>query len=277
MSLDLLGLFQSPPRLRVATDEQCQAPVPVTARLRYPLRNHLFLVVLTCLMVCLAVATLQASFLGVAALIACQALYWRGLSLSYGPDAFELCWRLHKLARICWSQLFFVGMTGRGRLVLCEKEQVMVTVDPKLEEFDALCAVILRRAPAEIHISPAAGELLIATARLQDEELLSLYGPHFLAEPAVHARLWDPGTDPYESWQWVATTLAGRFLKARNSCGSFVIAWGQLGKVQLTAGAEIPKGSRAWARGSVRGGILNVEVDYQENGVRIYQFPAQPA
>jgi hypothetical protein len=245
--------------------------------LRYPLRNHLYRIFLTCLMVCLAIATLQFSFLGIGALIGCAALYWRGLSFHYGPDAIELCWRLHKLARICWSQLFFIEVSPRGLLMLCEKDQVMVSVDTDLEDFDALCAVILRRAPALVQISPAAGELLLQRARLSDEELVSLYGPHFLSEPAIHGHLWDPGIDPYESWQSVATTLAFRLLKARHSVPPFVIAWARSGRAQLSPGSRCPEHSRAWAKVSLEGGILTVEVDYQGNGARIYQCPAQSA
>ncbi|MBT9586645.1 hypothetical protein IV102_25100 [bacterium] len=277
MNLDLLGLFQSPPRLQLQSPRPEPGSVPVAASLRYPLRNHLYRIFLTCFMVCLAIATLQLPFLGVGALIGCAALYWRGLSLNYGPDALEVCWRLHKVARICWSQLFFIEISPRGLLMLCEKDQVMVSVDTDLEEFDALCAVVLRRAPAKTQISPAAAELLISRARLNDGELIELYGPHFLAEPAIHGHLWDPGTDPYESWQAVATTLAFRMLKARRRIPTFVVTWGRLGRAQVSAGPKVPQDCLAWGKACFEGGILTVEVDYQGHGVRVYQCPAKSA
>lgn len=279
MNLDLLGLFQSPPGLRFKNSpcRRLEVGVPATARLRYPLRTHLYRICLTCLMVCLAIATIDNplmmpwSFFWIGILIGCAALYWRGISLNYGPDALELCWRLHKLARICWSQLFYIEVSQRGLLILREKDHMAMTVDPDLEEFDALCAVILRRAPAEIQISPAASELLLAQARLDDSELIKLYGPHFLAEPQIHSHLWDPVVDPYESWHTVATVLALRLWQARQNLHPFVIAWGRLGRAMVVPGAEVPADCLAWARAELKEGLLTVEVDYQGNGVRIYQ------
>lgn len=274
MNLDLLGLFQSPAVLQPRQVPSASNNLPPVARLRYPLRNHLYRVFVTCSLVVMAIFTLEWPFLGVGLLVGCAALYWRGLSLSYGPDALEISWRLHKLARICWSQIFRIDVSPRGQLVLSEKDRVTLKVDRDLEGFDALCAMILKKAPAEIRICPAASQLLLQQARLQEGELVALYGPHFLAEPAIHSHLWNPGVDPYESWCAVGFGLAGRILQAGRKLSPFVISWNRVGKTVVSAGSAIPAESRAWVRVTSEAGILTAEVDYEGYGVRVYPQPA---
>lgn len=266
VNLDLLGLFQSPPRLRSKRVAESPA-LPATARLKYPLSAHLYRVGITCLLTCLAILSLEHSwpFLWLSAIVAIAALYWRGLSLSYSPEALELYWRLHKLARVCWSQLFLIDVSQRGLLTLCERDRILMTVDPELDQFDALCAVILQRAPADVHITQAAAELLLKQARLSSEELIQYYGPHFLAEPRVHAMLWDPRTDPYESWQRTTRELSQRLVKARGRFEPFTISLTHLGKTQVST-LPPAKDCRTWASAQQDKIIVN----YENNGERTY-------
>ena len=266
VNLDLLGLFQSPPRLR---SKRCaeSLELPANARLKYSLGAHLYRIGITCLLTCLAILSLDHSwpFLWLGAIVAIAALYWRGLSLSYGPDALELYWRLHKLARVCWSQLFLIDVSQRGLLTLCERDRILMTVDPELDQFDALCAVILQRAPADVHITQAAAELLLKQARLSDQELIEHYGPHFLAEPRIHAMLWDPRTDPYESWQRTTCELRDRLVKARGHFEPFTISLNHLGKTQVST-VTPAKGCLTWASAQPDKVIVN----YENNGERTY-------
>lgn len=266
VNLDLLGLFQSPPRLRSKRHAEKPA-LPVSARLKYPLGAHLYRVGLTCLLTCLAILSLDHPwpFLWLGAAVAIAALYWRGLSLCYGPEALELYWRLHKLARVCWSQLFLIDVSQRGLLTLCERDRILMSVDPELDQFDALCAVILQRAPADVHITESAAGLLLKEARLSDEDLLRYYGPHFLAEPKVHAVLWDPGLDPYESWLKTARDLKARLLKARGRFVPFTLSLNGMGKTQVSTDPPT-KDCLAWARVEAD----KILVNYENNGERTY-------
>ncbi|MFN8607988.1 MAG: hypothetical protein U0931_10695 [Vulcanimicrobiota bacterium] len=266
MNLDVLGLFQSPPRLRGKRVAE-NPTLPVSARLKYPLSTHLYRVGLTCFLTLLGILSLDrpAPFLWLGAVVAVAALYWRGLSLCYGPEALELYWRLHKLARVCWTQLFLIDVSQRGLLTLCEKDRILMTVDPELDQFDALCAVILQRAPADVHITDSAAELLLKQARLNDADLIKFYGPHFLAEPGIHSLLWDPRIDPYESWAQTARLLRTRLLKARGRFEPFSIALNHLGKTQVTTGPAT-KDCLSWAI------VLpdKILVNYENNGERVY-------
>lgn len=266
VNLDLLGLFQSPPRFRSKRSAENPA-LPASARLKYPLGAHLYRVGLTCLLTVLAILSLDHPwpFLWLGSVVAVAALYWRGLSLSYGPEALELYWRLHKLARVCWTQLFLIDVSQRGLLTLCERDRILMSVDPELDQFDALCAVILQRAPADVHITDSAAELLLKEARLSDEELIRYYGPHFLAEPKIHALLWDPQRDPYESWLKTAQELKGRLLKARGRFVPFTLSLNALGRTQV-ATEPAAKTCAAWARVEPD----RILVDYQYNGERSY-------
>lgn len=241
--------------------------LPATARLKYPLSTHLYRVALTCLLTALGILSLDHPwpYLWLGAVVAVAALYWRGLSLCYGPEALELYWRLHKLARVCWSQLFLIDVSRRGLLTLCERDRILMTVDPELDQFDALCAVILQRAPADVHITDSAAELLLKQARLSDEDLIKFYGPHFLAEPRVHAVLWDPRLDPYESWLQTARLLRKRLVSARGHFVPFTIELNRLGKTQVTTRPPTKDGL-AWAR--VESG--RILVNYENNGERVY-------
>lgn len=266
VNLDLLGLFQSPPRLRSKRSAE-NPTLPASARLKYPLGAHLYRVGVTCLLTVLAILSLDHPwpFLWLGSVVAVAALYWRGLSLSYGPEALELYWRLHKLARVCWTQLFLIDVSQRGLLTLCERDRILMSVDPELDQFDALCAVILQRAPADVHITESAAELLLKEARLSDEELIRHYGPHFLAEPKIHALLWDPQRDPYDSWLKTAQELKQRLLKARGRFVPFTLSLNDLGRTQV-ATEPAARTCAAWARVEPD----RILVDYQNNGERSY-------
>ena len=266
VNLDVLGLFRSPPRLRGRRAVE-QPTLPASARLKYPLSAHLYRVVLICALTVLGIIsdTYPWPYLWTGTAVAIAALYWRGLSLSYGPEALELYWRLHKLARVCWTQLFLIDVSRRGLLTLCERDRILMTVDPELDQFDALCAVILQRAPADVHITDSAAELLLKQARLNDADLIKFYGPHFLAEPRVHAILWDPRTDPYESWLNTARLLKKRLIKARGHFEPFTIALNHLGKTQVIAGPST-KDCLSWATVQPD----RILVNYENNGERVY-------
>lgn len=210
-------------------------------------------------------------FLYLAVHSAITAIYWRGQWLNVAEDALELSWRSHKLVRLNWTQLALVDVSLRGHLVLRDRGQVL-RVDPSLVGFDCLCTTILRKASLEAHFSPRATLVLLRGTRLPDEELLQLYGPRFLAEPGIHAYLWDPQIDPYASWQAIATTLSVRWRQAGRRPCDFVLAWQREGRVALSLGGTLPGDCRAWARVHQRGECLQVEVDYSGFGPRIYEM-----
>ncbi len=202
---------------------------------------------------------------------AISALHRRGQWLSFQERSLDLNWRSHKLTSLAWSEIQSVQVCPRGTLWLRDTRSHM-RLGPSLEGFGQICTAILRYTHFKAHIPVATSRYLLRHSDLANAELLPLFAPRFLAEPSIHAYLWDSQVDPYMSWQAIATALSLRWIESGRQPQEFVLVWDDQGRVRLQLGRQLPSSARAWARSFMLEHGLCIEVDYEGYGVRRYEM-----